>query len=484
MEGGMERRGSIGTLLAAVLFPALPNGPSSATPFLGAGSSERDAPRPAVSERLPDAVYRERRARLLDLLPPDATAVLFTAPVMARNHDVDHAFRPASDFWYLTGFGEPGAALLLTRRDGAPHATLFVPPLDPGDALWNGPRLGVLGAASLADSVRSAASLKSGLAELLNGTRTLHVADGGDRAARALLDEALPPGVAADAAELRGAVGRLRLIKDAHEQALLQRAVDISCAAHLAAMRHAAAGQHEYELAAVIEATFATLGARRTGYESIVGSGANSCILHYDSNRAVIPPRATIVVDVGAEFGMYTADLTRTLPSDGVFTAEQRAIYGAVLAAQEAAIAEVKPGATIAAVNRAARRALSDALVAAGVASSSAQAASLQPHGVSHWLGLDVHDDCPYGAADGRGEVRLEAGMVLTVEPGCYVAPGTQGIDPRWHAIGVRIEDDVLVTADGNVVLSAALPKRIEEVEAVMAETSLYPTRADLEPRR
>jgi len=443
-----------------------------------------ELPRPATTEALPPAIYAGRRARLLEALGPEATVVVFTAPVHARNHDVDHTFRPASDFWYLTGFSEPGAALVLERRAGAPNATLFVPPVDPGDALWNGPRLGVDGAAGLADEVHSNAHLKSGLAELLRSAKTLCVLDGGDRASRALLDEAKPAGVAAESGELKAAVGRLRLIKDEHELALLQRAVDISCAGHVAAMRHTAPGQREYEVEAVIEATFATLGARRTGYDSIVGAGANSCVLHYDRNDAVIPPRATLVVDVGAEYGMYTADITRTLPTDGTFTAEQRVIYAAVLAAQEAAIAEVTPGSTLGAVNRAARRVLTDALVQGGVAGSAQLALGLQPHGVSHWLGLDVHDDSPYGAADGRGELRLEPGMVLTVEPGCYVTPGAEGIDPRWHGVGVRIEDDVLVTSAGNVVLSAALPKRIEEVEAVMAEASLYPSRAELEPRR
>ncbi len=457
---------------------------AAAFTLLLAHATAGEAPRPAAVETLPQAIYAERRARLLDALGPDATAVVFTAPVHARNHDVDHTFRPASDFWYLTGFGEPGAALVLTRKDGAPHATLFVPPADPGDALWNGPRLGVAGAAELADSVRSNESRKSGLGELLQSARELHVLDGGDRAARAQLDAAKPAGVEPESGAIKAAVGRLRLIKDAHELALLQRAIDISGAAHMAAMRHAASGQREYELESVIEATFATLGARRTGYDSIVGAGANSCILHYDSNRGLIPPRATIVVDVGAEFGMYTADITRTLPSDGSFTAEQKVVYAAVLAAQEAAIAEVKPGATLGAVNRASRRVLTEALVAGGVAASAQLALGLQPHGVSHWLGLDVHDECPYAAADGRGELRLEPGMVLTVEPGCYVAPGAPGIDPKWHAIGVRIEDDVLVTADGNVVLSAALPKRIDEVEAVMAEASLYPTLGELEPQR
>ena len=427
------------------------------------------------SDELPPATFAERRARLLERLGAEATVVLFNAPVLERNHDVDHSYRPASDFWYLTGFGEPGAALVLSRREGTPHAVLFVPPVDPGDALWNGARLGVEGAAALADEVRSNAHLASGLAELLKDAKQLFVRDHGDRARRALLDQALPAGLAVEERELRHAIGRLRLVKSDEEIALLQRAVDLSIAGHLSAMRHAEAGRYEFEVEAVLEASFALMGSRRVGYDSIVGSGPNSCVLHYDSNRALIPPAATIVIDVAGEWGMYTADITRTLPSDGRFTAEQRAIYQAVLAAQMAALAEVKPGATLGAINRTARNTMAEALIAAGVVTSRDHAMALQPHGVSHWLGLDVHDDCPYGSEEGRGEVRLAPGMVLTVEPGCYVAPGMAGIDARFHAIGVRIEDDVLVTAGGNVVLSAALPKEIDEVERVMAEESAFP---------
>ncbi|MSR47195.1 MAG: M24 family metallopeptidase [Planctomycetes bacterium] len=451
------------------------------------GPGER--PRAARNEEMPPAVYATRRASLLEQLDEGAVAVLFAAPVHERNHDVDHSYRPASDFWYLTGFGEPGAAVVITRRDGAPYTVLFVPPADAGHALWNGARLGVEGAAPLADEVRSNATLKSGLAELLKGARAVLARDEGDRDRGALLDAALleaalPAGILADGRELHAAIGRLRLIKDEHEIALLQRAVDISAVGHVNAMRHAKPGRYEFEVEAVIEASFAMQGSRRVGYDSIVGAGANSCVLHYQTNRTLIPEDATIVIDVGAEYGMYTADITRTLPSGGRFTKEQRLVYQAVLDAQEAAIAEVKPGATLAAINRTARRVMSEALVKSGVVKSSDQAMSLQPHGVSHWLGLDVHDDCPYGAEDGRGEMRLAPGMVLTVEPGCYIAPGTAGVDARFHAIGVRIEDDVLVTADGCVVLSEALPKTIAEVERQMAEESAFPRLLDQEPRR
>lgn len=433
----------------------------------------------ARTETLAPAVFAARRAALLERLGADAVVVLFAAPVHARNHDVDHPYRQSSDFWYLTGFAEPGSALLLRTRDGRPHATLFVPPRDPGSELWDGARLGVDGAAPLADEVRSNGALAAELKERLADAEQILVQDAGDGERRKLLDAALPAGIALEAGELREALGRQRLLKSSEELALLQRAVDISAAAHVAAMRYAAPGRFEYELQGVIEATFLLLGARRVGYPCIVGSGANSCVLHYDSNRARIPERATIVIDVGAEYGMYTADVTRTLPSDGRFTPEQRIVYQAVLDAQVAAIAAVKPGATLRGIEQAARRTLGDALQAGGVVKERSQAMALLPHGTCHWLGLDVHDEAPYRAADGRGEVRLEPGMVLTVEPGCYIAPGCAFVEPRFHAIGVRIEDDVAVTAEGCVVLSARLPKTIAEIEQLMDEESQFPRLLD-----
>ena len=440
-----------------------------------------------VDETLAPSLFAARRARLLEGLGPEAVVVVCTAPVTNRNGDVDHLFRPASNFWYLTGFGEPDGAALLETRDGKPHCTLFVPESDPGAELWTGPRLGVAGAKPLADEVIASGRFATEVAARIADRADLFADFGGDERRHRELDaatkttggagHATPPSFEESA--LKAAIGRLRLVKSGEEIALLRRAIDITCVAEREAMRFAAPGQHEYQLQAVIEGTYLLLGSPRVGFPSIVGSGRNSCILHYETNRAVIPPDRTIVLDLGAEFGMYSADVTRTIPSDGEFNAEQRVIYQAVLDAQKAGIAAAKPGATLGQIERAARRVLADALVAAGVVKDSGAAHRLCPHGLCHWLGLDVHDECPYTGDDGRGEVRLAPGMVTTVEPGCYIPAGSPGIDARWHEIGVRIEDDVLITANGGVILSASAPREIAEIEALMAESSHFPEKVE-----
>jgi Xaa-Pro aminopeptidase len=437
-------------------------------------------PPPSASGELAPSLHAERRARLIDQLDADTAALLFAAPVHNRNHDVDHPYRQGSSFWYLTGFPEPDAIALLDHGpEGDPRCTLFVPEFDPRKALWDGPALGVEGAAHLADEVRPRSAAESELKQRLARRKRVLVDWGGPAGksveGRAeLLTKALPSGVNADQDALDSMIGKLRLVKWPEEIALLQKAIDVTCEAQRAAMRHAEPGMHEYDLQAVIEATYLMLGAPRIGFPSIVGAGPNSCILHYETNRAVIPPDRTIVVDIGAEFGMYAADVTRTLPSSGKFTPEQRIIYQAVLDAQKAGIAVAKPGATLRQIERAARVALGEALAKAGVVKDVKAAQGLLPHGTCHWLGLDVHDDCPY-TGEGRVEVRLAPGMVTTVEPGCYIPAGAEGIDPKWHEIGVRIEDDVLITENGNVVLSAAAPREIAEVEAAMAEPSAFP---------
>jgi Xaa-Pro aminopeptidase len=325
--------------------------------------------------------------------------------------------------------------------------------------------------------VVGASELESGLKSRLHGRKPVLVEWSGDESRRALLLKCLDEGMTPDEKAAHAAASRLRLVKGREELALLQRSIDITCAAQKNAMRHAEAGLHEYEIQAVIEATYALLGAPRMGFPSIVGSGRNSCILHYETNRELVPPDRTIVVDIGAEYGMYSADVTRTLPSSGTFTPEQRVIYQAVLDAQKAGIAAAKPGSTLGKIQGAARDALGEALMKAGVIKDRAQARQLLPHGTCHWLGLDVHDDCPYRPDVGEkgGELPLAPGMVTTVEPGCYIPAGAPGIDPKWHEIGVRIEDDVLITEDGCIVMSAGAPREIDEVEACMAEPTAFP---------
>jgi Xaa-Pro aminopeptidase len=454
-------RGAVSLALALALLPA-------GVAVAGTGTLEA-----ATTDELPPAVFAARRAKLVAALGADAVAVLAAPPSSVRNGDNDYPYRTGSDFWYLTGFAEEEAVAVIETRDGKPHCTLFVPPRNPRQEMWTGRRLGTEGARPLAEEVvdlERRGGVGAKLKELLHGRKRVLAQFERNDARRTGVKEAVDAGVEVDEKELREAVGRLRRIKGPEEIALLQRAIDNTCEAERQAMRFCRPGMHEYELQAVIEYCFTALGSPRLGFDSIVGSGRNSVILHYMSNRDVIPSGKTIVCDIGAEYGFYSADVTRTLPSDGKFTTECAAVYRAVLDAQKAGIAKAKPGGTLGAIQAAAVRELAKRLIELGVVAPGGEnlAASLLPHGTCHWLGLDTHDECPY---DGK----LEPGMVTTVEPGCYIPAGTAGIDAKFWDVGVRIEDDVLITEDGNVVLSAGAPREVEEIEALMAQGSDFP---------
>ena len=268
----------------------------------------------------------------------------------------------------------------------------------------------------------------------------------------------------ADAVLLESVLTDLREVKTDEEMRFLQEAIDITVAAHREAFRSIEPGLREYEIEAVIEYVFHREGAEYPGFPSIVGSGENSVILHYESNRRRMEDGDLVVMDIGAEYRGYSADVTRTVPVNGRFSEPQRLIYESVLEAQEAAIAAAQPGAGLQTLNAAASAVLADRLVGLGIISDPSGLRRYFPHGVSHYLGLDVHDAGTYGP--------LRPGSVITVEPGIYIPP-TEGVDERWWNIGVRIEDDVLVTEEGPVVLSAAAPRSIHEIEQMMAEPGL-----------
>jgi len=461
------------TLLLATLAAAAGQTAPAARAAPAAGATT-DRIAAATREELAPEVIAARRERLVAALGADAVAVLAAPAEVDRNYDNPYPYRTGSDFWYMTGFAEPGALALLQTRDGKAHLTLFVPPRNPGAETWTGRRLGVEGAKALAEEVapndERGGALLDRLKERLSGRKRVLAQFSGNARRGDLIRQAVDPGVPIDEGELRSAIGTLRRIKGPEEIALLQRAIDNTCEAQRQAMRFCRPGMREYELQAVIEYCFTALGSPRVGFDSIVGSGRNSVILHYMSNREEIPPNSTVVCDLGAEYGYYSADVTRTLPTDGKFTPEAAAIYQAVLDAQSAGIALAKPGSTLDAIDGAARRRLAERLVELGVVQNAGQAQRLLPHGCCHWLGLDTHDECPYG----RG-LALAPGMVTTVEPGCYVPAGTEGVDPKYFDLGVRIEDDVLITADGNVVLSASAPRAIAEIEALMDQGSDFP---------
>jgi len=426
-------------------------------------------------------VFAERRQRFLEAMGPGAVAILLGARPVTRSNDTHYPFRQDSDFWYLTGFAHPNAAAVL-RTDGGPAFTLFVEPRQRDAEIWNGYRPGVEGAVDdfAADQAFPCEELLAKLPSLVEGAKRLFHVYGRDAAVDAKLVETLdgmrlrsrmglvPPSETVDP---RSVLHEMRLFKSEPEIGILRRASDISREAHAAAARLARGGVMEFELEAALDHGFRRRGATGPAYTTIVRGGRNATILHYVTNDQPLRDGELVLVDAGCELEGYASDVTRTYPVGGRFEGAARDVYEVVLAAQEAALALAKPGATLDEIHQAAVRTLTDGMVKLGLLAGevdglieSGAFRSYYMHRTSHWLGLDVHDVGSY-TADGKPRP-LEPGMVFTVEPGLYVAADAENVDPRFRGVGVRIEDDVLVTASGHENLTAAIPKHIAEVEA------------------
>jgi Xaa-Pro aminopeptidase len=440
------------------------------------------------SDVIPKEVFRERRQRLLDRLG-DGLLVLPTAKLRIRNGDVFHSFRPDSDFYYLTGLEEPEAVLAAHRLDRAKHhAILFVRPRDPEREVWDGPRLGPAGARRRlgVEEARPLSELYTRLEALLREGTRLFYRLGQDEA----MDRSLAtvferiaiqkhrgnPAAHPPIEDPRPAIAEARLVKDRYEIAVLEKAAAIAAAGHRRAMAAARPGMMEYELQAELEGEFRRRGSKRNGYESIVASGKNACILHYVSNSRRMRRGDLVLVDAGAEADYYTADITRSFPVSGKFTEPQAELYGIVLKAQKAAIRTVAPGRVWNSPHRAAVRVLVDGLLRLRILKGSRKAHIKKEtfrrwfmHGTSHWLGMDVHDAGGYLDRDGKPR-RLRPGMVLTIEPGLYFGPRDRRVPKKYRGLGIRIEDDVLVTRTGSRVLTTAAPKEIREIEALCQE--------------
>jgi Xaa-Pro aminopeptidase len=435
---------------------------------------------------MPDnSLYREHRTRFLERLEEEgAAAVLPTATPKVRNHDNEFPFRPESDFWYLTGFDEPGAVLvLLPRGQGRERSqsVLFLREKKADEEVWTGRRLGVEAAPEAlgVDSALPIERLWSELPDLLEGYERIVWRTGrdeaGDRAMLGVLETLrhrprnLPPRPAAllDPAPL---LHEQRLFKRPGELERMRRAAAISAEAHLEVMAAARPGMREYELDALLSYCFRSRGAGGEAYPNIVAAGDNACILHYRASDAELLDGQLVLVDAGCEVDCYASDITRTFPAGGRFSAEQRALYDVVLQAQLEALSATRPGATVVGVHEVALGVLVRGLLELGLLEGSQEQVlesksyrRFYMHRTSHWLGLDVHDCGAYTHA-GRSR-SLEPGMVLTIEPGLYVAPDDGTVEPRWRGIGVRIEDDALVTPDGHEILTGGVPKAAEEVE-------------------
>ena len=435
---------------------------------------------------LPRPDYSARRRHLMQKMSAAGVAIIPTAIPKSRNSDVQYPFRGDSDFLYLTGFVEPEAVLVLVPGHADGEQILFCRPRDSERETWEGRRAGLEGALEQCrvDRCLSIHDLNDILPQLLESRELLFYPMGQstDFDARVIhwrnvAKSKIRQGVrypleVVDVAEL---IHEMRLFKDSAEIEILRAAVGISGAGHRHAMRQCQPGMLEYELAAEIEHVFHRLGSPSVAYPSIVGGGANGCILHYTENDAELRDGDLVLIDAGAEVGAYAGDITRTLPVNGVFSPAQREIYEVVLASQEAAIAAMQVGRSVADYHDEAVRVLVDGLLDLKILSGKRDAVIEQGsykafymHRTGHWLGMDVHDVGHYRSAD-QSWRNLAAGMVLTVEPGLYFSPDNQTVPERWRGIGIRIEDDVLVTANGPDVLSGEVPKGLADVEAMMA---------------
>ncbi|MBT9515143.1 MAG: Xaa-Pro aminopeptidase [Methyloversatilis discipulorum] len=431
--------------------------------------------------------YSERRARLIERMG-SGVAVIATAPERARNRDTHYGYRHDSYFYYLTGFAEPEAVLVLVAGD-SPRSILFCREKNEEREIWDGWRHGPDAAREKFgfDDAHVYGELDAKLPELLANQPRLHYVIGEDAAWDQRMMAALNAVRAqvragrqapSELLDIRQPLDDMRLIKDLHEQALMRRAADISARAHRRAMQATRPGAMEYEIEAEILHEFRRSGSEAPAYGSIVAGGANACVLHYVSNDAELHGGDLLLIDAGCELGGYASDITRTWPVSGRFHAAQRDVYQLVLDSQTAAFAEVKPGARFIDYHDAAVKVLAQGMLDLGLLKGSLDEVidkgdyrRFYMHRTGHWLGMDVHDAGEYRPrGGGPNEWRtLEAGMVLTVEPGCYIRPADDVPEAFWN-IGIRIEDDVIVTADGCDIYTAAAPKTIADIEAVMAE--------------
>ena len=431
-------------------------------------------------------MYSQHRRRLLDRLRTErACAIVFSAPTRVRNHDCDYRYRPDSDFWYLTGFAEQDSCLVLLPGATAEEdkSILFLRERDPLMETWNGRRLGLerAPAALNIDEARDISSLWSELPKILSDWERIVYRTGQDSDTdRKLLDcvSALrqrarggvePPVELLDTAPF---VHELRLFKTTEEVKEMRRAAEITTEAHNEAMRQTQPGWNECEVDALIDFTFRRRGSTGAAYNNIVAGGGNACILHYVENNEELKDGDLLLIDAGSESNYYASDVTRTFPVNGSFSPEQRAVYEAVLASQIATIEGLAPGVSFDWMHKRALEGIVDGLLEIGLLKGTRESVIADKsydrfymHKAGHWLGLDVHD-CGAYFIDGESRL-LEPGMVLTVEPGIYIAEDDETVEERWRGIGVRIEDDILITKDGYENLTAGIPKGIDEVEAM-----------------
>jgi len=429
-----------------------------------------------------------RREALREIMPPNSVMAVFAFPTRTYSNDVEYLYHQNPDLYYFTGYKEPHSLLLVFKEEQVDssgnryHEILFVQKKNAAAEQWTGKRLGVDGAKEISgihtvfngdDFARIAIDF-SKFDKIIFDNFPIDVPDSRFNRAdlfdliaqfrkKAEIDENFSSNKKFDTRAYRSLTAQLREIKTEEELTLLRKAVEISCRGQVEVMKAVHADMSELEIQGLHEFVHKKYGAEHVGYGSIIGSGENGCTLHYEVNSKTRIGNEMLLMDVGAEYHGYTADVTRTIPADGKFSAEERAIYQLVYDAQEAAFALLKDGCKWEDIERAARKTITDGLIRLGIASNTQEANKYYPHGLGHHIGLDVHDRGSYD--------KLKKGMVITIEPGIYIPEGSK-CDPKWWSIAVRIEDDALITQDGYELLSHFAPRKIEEIEKMIAESS------------
>ena len=437
--------------------------------------------------------FQQRRKELRKLLPPNSVAVFFANPIRNRSNDVDYVYHQDPDFYYFSGYKEPNAVLLVFSEiqefEGYPKSDeiIFVQPRDATSELWNGKRLGVEGVKSELgfEVVLKNTEFAGFQINFQQFDKVLHphlfhdVRDMGKGSLFELIEvfeqkahlrynkshrkENLSVKSNLDEKLYHQITAKLREVKTKEEIELIKKAVEISCVGQIEVVKAMHPKMSETEIQGIHEFVFKKYGAEYEGYPSIVGAGNNGCILHYTENVKPLVNNELVLMDLGAEYRGYTADVTRTIPANGKFSPEQKAIYEIVLKAQERAISILKPGVGFFDANEQSKIEIIKGLKELGIIKEDFEYKMYLPHGISHHIGLDVHDKSNFGP--------LKENMIITIEPGIYIPDGSP-CDEKWWGIGVRIEDDILITKDGYVNLSKMVPRKVEQIEKLMAQPS------------
>ena len=428
------------------------------------------------------AIYKNRRNNLKDLLPENSVLLIPGADTQYRNADSSFPFRQDSNFYYMSGFCEPASLMAIVNNKDGINSIVFVPPKDKLKEIWDGYRAGPIGAVEdfLFDKAFDNTHIDTMLPDILHGSEQVlypigkkpgfdqkvidwtTAASSKDRHSKSIN--------IMDASSL---IGNIRLIKDDHEIDLIRKACDISAEAHIAAMKAVKEGDSEQNIEGLYIHEFSKRGARYPAYNPIVAGGENACVLHYVENNQMLNDSDLLLVDAGCEYEMYAADITRTFPVSGKFSEEQLKVYEIVLEAMNAAIDCVKEGNSVMKPQEISEKVITEGLVKIGLLEGdpeelhkSGAYKDFYMHKIGHWLGLDVHDAGDY--MEGSDFMKFKPGMITTIEPGIYIS-SSMDVDDKWKGIGVRIEDDILVTKDGNENLTKKVPSDPHEIESLMS---------------